>query len=173
MRRHNIIMAVGVALVAAGGCGASQTHAKTQLAGSQCASLTDLDRQVAEVLAPENVERVEPRYRTEFRARAIQPRYVSGATLYVPAQAATNESYLERVLTCHASTPSSQPNDPLSVANLHDVDVEARGSRFVIHIEGSDRASGKEIYERARALHDPSTRVEVKQLGAAPSGANL
>lgn len=175
MRRHSIVMAVGLAL-AIGGCGATtQSRANTQIAGVQCGAITDLDRQVAELYAPGNVARVEPVYRTQFVARAVQPRFVSGAKLYVPAQQGMSQGYLERVLTCHAAARSAEhPNDPLRVANLRDVDVESRGQRFVISIEGTDRASGSEIYQRARALHDPSMRVEVKQLSEVPAdGAKL
>lgn len=170
MRKNSVFMGICLAL-AVGGCGAAtQTQASSQLAGVQCASLSDLDRQAAEILAPQNIERVEPVYRTEFLARAIQHRYVVGADLYVPAQQGMNRGYVERVLTCRAATHTDTPSsDPLTVANLRDVDVTARGQGFVIRIEGSNRASGKAVWERARALHDRSTSVEVRQLSAVPA----
>lgn len=172
MRKNSVFIGVCLAL-AVGGCGASsQTQASSQLAGVQCASLADVDRQVAEILAPANIDRVEPVYRTEFLARAIQNRYVVGADVHVPAQQGMSQGYVERVLTCHAAAHADgQSNDPLTVANLRDVDVTPRGQRFVIRIEGSDRASGKAVYERARALHERSTNVEVRQLSAAPTDA--
>ena len=74
------------------------------------------------------------------------------------------------MLSCHASAQdAAHPNDPLRVANVHDVDVQAHGQRFVIQIEGADRKSGGEIYKRARALSDQSTVIEVKQLSRAPA----
>lgn len=175
MRRHGIVMAVGLAL-AIGGCGvAAQTRANTQIAGAQCGAISDLDQQVAALYAPGNVDRVEPMYRTQFVARAVQPRFVSGAKLYVPAQQGMSQGYLERVLSCHAASQSaSHPNDPLRVANVRDVDVQARGQRFVIQIEGADRKAGGEIYQRARALRAPASQVEVRQLSAVPgAGASL
>lgn len=170
MSRHSIVMAIGAAVLA-GGCGAAaQANAKTQVAGVQCSGLQDVDRQVAALYAPGNVQHVEPTYRTEFLARAIQPRYVSGAKLHVPAQQGMTQGYLERVLTCHAAAQNAlHPNDPLLAQNVRDVDVQTRGQRFVIQIEGADRASGKEILQRARALQDSATRVEVRQLSDATS----
>ena len=152
--------------LAAAGCGASAQHARsTQLAGVQCAQLTDLDRQVANVYAPEKLSRVEPMYRTELITRAVQPRYVSGARLYVPAEQGMTEGYLTRVLTCHAaSQAATHPNDPLRVANVRSIAVKPQGQRLVISIEGADRKAGKEIWQRASALRDPSSRIEVKQL---------
>ena len=175
MQRQGIVMAVGLALAIGGCSAAAQSRATPQVAGVQCGAITDLDRHVAELYTPGNVSRVEPVYRTQFVARAVQPRYVSGAKLYVPAQQGVSQGYLERVLSCHeASQSSAHPNDPLRVANVRDVDVQARGQRFVIQIEGADRKSGGEIYQRARALRDPATSVEVRQLSSAPeSGAKL
>lgn len=172
MRKNSVFIGFCLAL-AVGGCGAAaQTQTSSRLAGVQCASLSDVDRQVAQILAPENVERVEPVYRTEFLARAIHNRYVVGADLHVPAQAGMSQGYVERVLTCHAAAHADgQSSDPLTVANLRDVDVTPHGQRLVIRIEGSDRASGKAVWERARALHERSTNVEVRQLSAAPRSA--
>ena len=170
MQKNSVFMGFCLAL-AVGGCGAAaQTQTSSQLAGVQCASLSDVDRQVAEILAPGNIERVEPVYRTEFVARAIQNRYLAGADVLVPAQQGMSQGYVERVLTCHAAAHAAAPSaDPLTVANLRDVAVSPRGQRLVIRIEGSDRASGKAVWERARALHDRATNVEVRQLSAAPT----
>lgn len=175
MRQHMMIGALGLAL-AAGGCAtAASPGAKTQLAGAQCSTLSNADQHIAALYAPGHVDRVEPVYRTQFFARSTVVRYVSGAKLYVPAQEGVTQAYLERVLTCHAASSASQhENDPLRVANVRDVDVASQGQRFVIQIEGADRASGKTIFERAQALHRPSGSVEVRQLSAAPtSGARL
>lgn len=169
MRVHSTIAAVGVA-VALGGCaGAAKQQATNSVAGTQCAALSDTDRQVSELYASGNVQQVKPIYRTEFVARAIQPRYVTGAELYVPAQPNMNQAYLERVLSCHAASNSAaHPNDPLRVANIKDIDVEAVGQRFRVAITGADRSAGKAIWERARALANEGTQVQVEQLSAAP-----
>lgn len=172
MRQHSIVMAVGLALLA--GCAGAQ-RAPQQVAGVQCGGIPDAERQALALYEPGNVERVEPIYRTEHIARAVQPRYVSGARLYVPAQQGQTQAYLERVLSCHAAGKgSAHPNDPLTVANVRDIDVATRGARFVIEVEGANRTAGKEIWQRARALHDTSANVEVRQLSAADAaGAQL
>ena len=175
MRQHLMIGALGLAL-AAGGCATvDATRAKTQLAGARCNTLSNGDQQVAALYEPGNIQRVEPVYRTQFFARSTEVRYVSGAKLYVPAQEGATQAYLERVLTCHAASNATQhANDPLRVANLHDVDVTTRGQHFVIQIEGADRASGKTIFERAQALQQSTGTVDVRQLSAAPTtGAQL
>jgi hypothetical protein len=157
-----------------GGCAAgTQMHASAPAAvGTQCAGLQDIDREVAALYAPGNVERVQPLYHTEFFARAIQHRSVAGAELYVPAQRGMNDAYVERMLSCHAASGANvHPNDPLRVANVRGVDVKSVGPRLVISITGADRQSGKEILERARALHGESTQVDVRQLSASPDEA--
>ncbi|MET0340991.1 MAG: hypothetical protein ABW252_08310 [Polyangiales bacterium] len=171
MRQHSIVMAFGFAVLA-GGCGASAQRAPQQVAGVQCGGITDAGGQATALYEPSNVERVEPIYRTEHIARAVQPRYISGARIYVPAQQGQTQAYLERVLSCHAAAKSDgHPNDPLRVANVRDIDVETRGARFVIDVQGADRTAGKEIWQRARALRDPSANVEVRQLSAADADA--
>ena len=171
--RKNMFLIVGA--VAAAGCGAaSHKAAATPVAGLQCGNIANLQQEVAAVYAPEHVVRVEPLERTEFIARAIQPRYVAGAKLYVPAQRGVTEGYLERVLSCHAAGASdSHPNDPLLANNVRDVDVESRGQTFLIHVEGADRRSGAEIWKRARTLRDASNRVEVRQLSSASTPSKL
>jgi hypothetical protein len=171
--RQSMVMAFGVAVLASACGAASQRPETTTVAGVQCEGV-DVGQQVAQLYAPGNVERVEPLYRTEVLARAIQPRFVSGARLYVPAQQGMTQGYLERVLSCHAASSSSaHPNDPLHAANVRDVDVEARGQRFVIDIHGEGRSAGKDILERARSLRDGSSNVEVRQLSAGEGKARF
>ena len=172
MRLHSTVIAAGLAGVVAGCGAAAQSQATTQLSSSQCAGLTDSDRQVAALYEPGSIERVEPVRRQVFLARAIQPHYTSGARLYVPAQEGMTGPYLERVLSCHAASSANvHPNDPLRVANIESVDVTTAGPRFVVTIEGADRAAGRAIWERAQALRDPSTKVEVRQLSTGPSAS--
>lgn len=173
MGRSNLL-ALGALLSAVGCAGAAQTPARSPVASASCAGIPDLQQQVAELLAPGQVQRVEPLYRLEHRARAIQLRYVSGAKVYVPAERGMNDGYLERALSCHAaSAESSQPNDPLRVANVHDIDVRTRGTLIEIQIEGADRAAGKQILERAQGLREPSTQVEVRQLSSTSEATRL
>jgi len=169
MNLHSAAIAVGLTC-ALGGCSAAsqtRTHTAAHVAGAQCTSLTDRDRQVAELHAPGQVTHVAPFHRQEFVARAIQPRYLAGAKLYVPAQQGFSEPYLERVLSCHAAAKTTvHPNDPLRADNIRSIDVTTAGSQFVVTIQGSDRRAGKEIWQRAKALHEPSSEVEVRQLSA-------
>lgn len=172
MQRSTILLALVV--VSAGCAGAAQSAPRSPVASANCSGLGNLEPQVAELLSPANVQRVEPLYRSEHRARAIQLRYVSGAKLFVPAQSGLTEGYVERALSCHAvSARSSQPNDPLTVANVHDVDVRTRGPLLEIQIEGANREAGKQILERANALRDPSAQVEVRQLSSTQKANNL
>jgi len=172
MRLPSTVIALGLACVV-GGCGAaSQSQAKVQVAGSQCSALAGVERHVAELYAVGGVERVEPLERQVLIARAIQPRYVVGARLYVPAQQGTSQAYLQRVLSCHASSGANvHPNDPLHASNLRNIDVKTQGQRYVVSIEGADRAAGREIWQRARALRDSAAQVGVRQLSALPSHA--
>jgi len=165
---------LALALAASGCAAGAQKHANAPLASAQCAGLQDVDRQVAELYSPGNVERVQPLYRTEFLARAIQHRSVSGAEIHVPAQQGMNDAYVERVLSCHATSGANvHPNDPLRVANVRGVDVQSHGPRLVISITGADRRAGQEILERARALHGNATEIEVRQLSANSDAAKL
>lgn len=174
MQRSTILLALSTLVVSAGCAGAAQSAARSPVASANCSGLADLQPQVAELLAPANVQRVEPLYRAEHRARAIQLRYVSGAKVFVPAPRGLSVGYVERALSCHAaSTQSSQPNDPLAVGNVHDVDVRTRGTLLEIQIEGANREAGKQILERANALRDPSAQVEVRQLSATQQPSNL
>jgi hypothetical protein len=169
MRTKNIMIGLGLAALASA-CGATAQRAPVQVAGVQCNNLTDADRQVSDLYAAGNVENVQPLYRTLVRGRGITDRYVSGARLYVPAQANTSGAYLERVLSCHAAAAASvHPNDPLHAAAIKDVDVRAIGPRFAIDIEGIGRDDGKAILRTAKALHEGASNVEVRQLSEAPS----
>ena len=167
VKHLHLFMAFGTALAAVGCGAANQTHATARAAvtGASCAGLTDVERQVADLYSAGNLDRVEPVFRDEWKARAIQLRYVAGAKLYVTAPAGVSEAYLDRVLSCHASAGSSvHPNDPLQGAALKTISVSALGQRFVIRVEGVDRAAGQTIWQHAEALRDQSTRVEVRQL---------
>jgi hypothetical protein len=159
--------AIGLAC-ALGACGAaSQTTGTTQVASARCGALSDVERQVADLYADGHVQRVEPLYRQQFVARAIQPRYVAGAKLYVPAEQGWSQPYLERVLSCHAASQATlHPNDPLRVDNIASIDVATAGAHFVVTVAGADRTAGKEIWQRARALQAPSSNVDVRQLSA-------
>jgi hypothetical protein len=159
------LVAAVIALGAA--CGASTQQASSTVArGASCDRVENLDQQVAQVYDLARVRHAAPIYTQRFLARAIQPREVIGAELYVNAEAGVSQPYLERVLSCHAAGASAaHPNDPLRAQNIRDLDVRVQGHQFVISVMGADRNAGREIWQKARALTQPGS-VEVQQLSA-------
>ena len=92
--------------------------------------------------------------------------------MMVLAQPGIDQAYAQRLLSCHAAGASGvamQPGDPLGVAGIRSVKVTTRGSAHHVWILGSDAASGSAILDRARALRDADTSVDVMQIGAAAS----
>lgn len=164
---RSTICAIGIAS-ALTGCATHQAP-RAQVARADCSGLAT-DGTLAELYSAGTIKKVEPIYRQQFVARAIQPRYVAGASLYVPAEAGMNEAYLERVLSCHAALGRGEhPNDPLGAEGVVDVDVVAAGPRMRIAITGQDRASGQAIWKRAMALHEQAGEVTIQQLSSAPA----
>lgn len=167
MRMKSLLVPIALAATL-GGCAAQTAQRPSQLALADCAKM-NAELAASALYAPGKVMSVQPLYRQEFLARAIQPRYVSGATMYVPAENGVTRAYLQRALTCHAaSTVSVHGSDPLRVAGVTAVSVSEAGSAMRISIEGEDRAAGKAIYERARTLQQQSGEVSVEQISAAP-----
>jgi hypothetical protein len=164
MKIHNIF-AVGLVSVL-GGCAGTQSLGP-RYAAADCTGLGS-DATVASLYSSGKIRKVEPIYRRQFLARAIQPVYVAGAKLYVPAQRDLNPAYLERVLSCHARSGSvAHANDPLRARGITDVDVAAQGPMLRIEITGADRAAGKDIWQRTRTLYERSD-VAVEQLSGEP-----
>lgn len=165
---------VAAVIVTGAACGASTQQASSTVArGASCSQLQNLDQQVAQVYDLAKVRHAQPLYTQRFVARAIQPREVSGAELYVDAEAGVSQPYLERVLSCHAAGSSAaHPNDPLRARNVRDVDVRAQGHHFVIAVQGADRSAGREIWQKAQALLQSGGNVEVQQLSAADKPAS-
>lgn len=136
-----------------------------RIAATNCSGLQSV-ASIRALYEPGNIQKVEPIYTTQILARAIQPTYVSGANVYVSAQPGLHEAYVERALSCHAATGSAEdPRDPLIARGVVDVDVSSAGTMLRIAIRGADRAAGKDIWQRARALHDRG-EVSVEQLSA-------
>jgi hypothetical protein len=167
MKKLGAFMVAGSICAAVGCASAGGPQANTQIASAHCVGLEDVHRQVADMYRADRVEYVKPLYREVFVARAVQRKYVAGAELYLRPQQGWSAPYLDRVLSCHAGSEASvHPNDPLRVFNFERVVVRARGPHFIVTITGVDREAGEEIYQRARALRDPSSQVEVRQLSA-------
>jgi hypothetical protein len=163
MQLRSTLFAFGVALGLAGCATARVQPPSSALALSDCSGL-DSTRAATELYAGK-ITRVEPRYRQEFLARAIQPRYVAGANLYVPAEQGVSRAYLQRVLTCHAASGSSSlQSDPLRANGVVKVDVFEAGPAMRIAVIGRDRHAGADIWQRAVALQDQQGSVSVQQL---------
>ena len=155
---------------AACGAGAHSVNATTVASGASCNRVANLEQQVSQIYDTARVRHAAPLYTTRFVARAIQPRELIGAELYVDAEPGMNQPYMERVLSCYAAAGSfAHPNDPLAAANIRDLDVRVQGHQYVISVTGADRHAGKEIWQRAAALLESGGRIEVQQLSAADS----
>lgn len=153
-------------------CAAStQQQASTTVAqGAACDRVENLEHQVARVYKLAHVRDAQPLYTQRFLARAIQPREVIGAELYVDAEPGVNQPYLQRVLSCHAAASSTaHPNDPLRTQNVRALDVRMQGHQFVIAVTGADRQAGREIWQKSQALLQSGGNVQVQQLSAAES----
>jgi hypothetical protein len=163
--RSTSIPALAVALVLAG-CTAAHQQGRTKAALLDCGNLAATESPVA-LYAPDKITHVEPTYRTEYLARAIQPRRLVGANLYVAAQPGMTAAYAERVLSCHAAAGPGQTSDPLRVAGGADVSVSMRGPAMRIAVTGKTPEAAREIWTRARTLYEQPGDVTVDQLSAA------
>lgn len=151
-------------------CGASNQQASTTtlVQGASCERISDLDQQVARFYKLAHVRDAQPLYTQRFLARAIQPRELIGAELYVDAEPGMNQPYLQRVLSCHAAgSGKALPHDPLRAQNVRALDVRAQGHQFVIAVTGANREAGREIWQKSQALMEAAGTVEVQQLSAA------
>jgi hypothetical protein len=165
MDSQSKIFAIGLAALAAA-CSSGQRLPPVAMAN--CAGLP-ASQTAAELYSPEKISRVEPIIRTQLIARATKRRYVIGADLYLPAEPGLNEAYLERALSCRATSAagSGHPNDPLLAADVVDVDVTSVGPNMRVAIVGADREAGEAILQRARALRAGSADVTIQQLSSA------
>lgn len=97
----------------------------------------------------------EPIKKSPKRVKAILPKWVAGAKMYIHAEKGMTREYLNRAAICHAkaSKAPSYANDPLRVDGKIDaVRVYPAGGAFVIAVTSEDKATGREIWKRADAL---------------------
>jgi hypothetical protein len=89
------------------------------------------------------------------RIKAMLPKRTMGAKLYVRAEKGVTPAYLQRAAECHAksrTTPSYQ-HDPLRVdGNIESIRVYSAGGSFVLSVVADNPGTGREIWERAKAL---------------------
>lgn len=166
MTKHSILAACGLA-AALVGCATGSHTQRTQAATLACAGLPN--GSAAGLYGPSKLSKVEPIERQIFLARAIQPTQVFGARLYVPADREYHPAFLERVLSCQLNSgtgASDLSNDPLRVAGVEHVSVEAAGPNVRISIVGKDAKAGRAIWKSARALSGEG-QVTVEQMASA------
>lgn len=87
--------------------------------------------------------------------KAILPKRTVGAKLYMRAEKGMTPAYLQRAAECHAKsrTLPSYPNDPLRVdGDIESIRVYGAGGSFVVAVTSENPATGREIWERAKAL---------------------
>jgi hypothetical protein len=159
MMMRNLIL-----IAALTGCAGAQQTSHMQASATDCRTLSDADRELANVETLQRVSSVEPYKRRDLRTRATQQlTYTAGARLYVPAQQGWSAPYLQRVLACHAASGNaSHANDPFDVQGSR-ISVVPRGTRYEITIAGNTREAGQQIWQRAQAL-EGNGHVEVHQL---------
>jgi hypothetical protein len=159
----------GIALgftVLLGACAGAQKPAAPSVAHLDCRNVDHAA--LAQVYAPTNVKQVETLYRTEFRARAIQARFVHGAAIHVPAQPGMNAAYVQRALSCHAVQGGAVDGpDPLRVAGVERIRVSEQGAMMRIAVTSSDHSTAKEIAKQAKQFAESRGEVRVEQLSAA------
>ncbi len=95
-----------------------------------------------------------PIRKSPSHVKAILPKQIVGAKMYLPAQKGMTKAYLHRAAICHmnADTPAYE-HDPLRVeGRIKSLQVYPAGGAFVISLKAHDRATGKEIWRRAEIL---------------------
>jgi hypothetical protein len=160
-------LTIGSALVF-GACAGTQSKQVSAPRTVDCSGVSS--DAVAQLYAPGNVKKVTTLYRKEFVARAIQPVFVSGAKLTIPAQPNTSDAYMERALSCHAVARARMTTggaDPLSVEGVQNVRVESVGPMTEISITSTNRHAAKQIVQHAQALEQSGGSVSVQQLSLA------
>jgi hypothetical protein len=87
--------------------------------------------------------------------KALLPKRTMGAKLYVKPQKGVTREYLHHAALCHAASdrPPAFRGDPLRVdGDVRAIRVYPAGPSLVVSILADDPATGREIWERARAL---------------------
>ncbi|MFT3924219.1 MAG: hypothetical protein QM778_16915 [Myxococcales bacterium] len=170
MRTKTASLALGSVLLLAACAGTQKRSQPSQLAWVDCTNVSG--DAVAALYAPGNIKKVRALYRKEFIARAIQPEYVAGAEIQIPAQPGMHDAYMQRELSCHArkGTGPDASVDPLRVQGVDSVAVRSKGHMTHISITSTDHAAAKKILRQAESLHESSGSVTVDQLSAGTPG---
>ena len=89
------------------------------------------------------------------RVKALLPKRTMGAKLYVRAEKGVTPAYLQRAAECHAKsrTSPSYQHDPLRVdGNIQSIRAYSAGGSLVLSVIADNPGTGREIWERAKAL---------------------
>lgn len=111
-----------------------------------------------------------PIHDTPRHVKAILPKRTVGAKMYLHAGKGMTKEYLHRAAVCHMNAVdiSSYKHDPLRVdGKIKSLRVYPAGGAFVIALTAQDSATGKEIWNRAKALTTEIDSVATK--GKTPS----
>ena len=168
--KKTTLFAIPLAALLLGGCASTQsTPSQADLAvGAGCGQLNS-EATVAKIYAPGAIYSAKPFEEKVFRARAIQPTVVMGASLYVRAEQEMNAPFMRRALACHAASgQAAHPNDPLFPSNGNIASLEVREGKngFVIDVVADEPKVGQEIWRRAESISQGGGSVKVEQVGA-------
>jgi len=168
------LIALGALLAGTGCATTSQQTASQKIVGTRCASISDLDQRVQQLLAASNIERVTPAYHEVPHFDGPRPLYVDGAEIYIPAEPGINEAFLERALSCYAAAGSggADAHHPLRAAGIRSISARESGQTFRVTIRGVDRKAGEDIWKRSQALRNASGTIEIRQLSSASTRAS-
>ena len=90
------------------------------------------------------------------RVKAILPKRVVGAKMYLYAEKGVTAGYLQRAALCHANATEPEyeyESDPLRVeGDIKSLRVYSLGNSFVIAVTSKDNATGREIWRRAQTV---------------------
>jgi hypothetical protein len=165
MNRILVVVAATAALSVA--CSSNQTQPVQVASQASCQGLSPSDTTLSAFYEPGAVYEAEPLKKKIFLARAIQPTKTMGAAMHVRAKPGMTAEYLERVLSCHASFgEAAHPNDPLhpSIGRIDELAVRSANGGFAVEVLGDGPKAGREIWQRARALSQPGSSVQVEQV---------
>ena len=87
--------------------------------------------------------------------KRVVPKWTAGAKMYVTATKGMTREYLHRAAICHANASGipEYRHDPLRVdGEIDSIRVYSAGPSFVISVTSEERATGREIWNRAEAL---------------------
>lgn len=136
-------------------CTAGNPQPRAVSANAGCEQLGDTASVMDGFYDPSNVYAAKRAERSTESSRPSATTRTVGADVYLHAREGVDQTYAERVLSCHAAQRvASHPNDPLvpESGSVSNVSVRSEGPSLVVRIESDDRATANEIWSRANAF---------------------